>query len=450
MEVSLQEILAARERRAEKQRRLLSEYGCPLLCFTMNIAGPIKCDKQILWGFALGNRWIEAQFADLPILHREKNASPTGCEAFYVIDTLAETAKRRAVQIEDSAPVARLFDLDVLEVGGKKLERTELGFSRRTCLLCDKPAHICGRSRAHDLTELQAKTDQLLQEAMVQEDCSHIGRLAQQSLLFEVCTTPKPGLVDCRNQGSHQDMDIFTFLSSATALAPYFVKCAKIGATTRSLSPKQVLAQLRFMGKLAEQDMYQATAGVNTHKGSIFILGILCAAAGRLEPSRRQPENILSLCKAMAQDLVQEDLQAVTLDNATTAGERLYAQYGIGGVRQQAQSGFPQILQVGLPVLKEGLRAGHNLHEAGCAALLALLSATTDTNLIHRSSLLQQQKVAADIKMLLQRDPYPSRELLEQLDDRFIAANLSPGGSADLLAATYFLYFLTLTMEETL
>lgn len=442
MEISLNEILAAKEQRVQKQQALLSQFQRPLICFTMNIAGPEKCNDHIIWGFRLGNQWLRVQLSDLSVLHYEEQILPTGCEGYYVVDAPAELLKQRMLQIEDSAPVARLFDMDVLDCAGQKLERGDFAYPPRRCFICDQPAHICGRSRTHSVEQLQKKTAQLLQNAMMQEDCSHIAQLAQQSLLYEVCTTPKPGLVDCRNSGSHQDMDIFTFMASSSSLVSYFNRCAQIGAETRHLPPKEVFSRLRFPGKLAEQAMYRATNGVNAHKGSIFSLGILCAAAGRLAPDQRQPETLSELCKQMTQGLVCRELQDIC-DNSRTTGERLYAQHGITGVRGQAESGFSQVLEIGLPVFRKGLAQGRSLNDAGCGTLLALIAATEDTNLIHRSSPEKRREIAGNMENLIKTNPYPAKEMLEQLDDSFIARNLSPGGSADLLAITYFLHFLS-------
>ena len=439
----MQEILAARENRVAKQQELLTCFGKPLICFTMNIAGPKKYSNDIFWGFRLGNQWLKAQLADLSVLHYEELLLPTGCESYFVVDSPAELLKERTIQIEDSAPVARLFDMDVLDCDGHKLDRRNFGYPQRKCLLCDQPAHICGRSRTHSVEALQAKTAALLREAIIREDSKKIAQTAQQSLLYEACTTPKPGLVDCRNNGSHQDMDIFSFMVSTASLSAYFTRCAQIGAETKDLSAKDVFARLRLPGRLAEHTMYQATNGVNTHKGSIFSLGILCAAAGRLGPHNRTSEAILTVCKAMTQGIVDAAFRNVTENNTATTGEALYVKFGITGVRGQAEQGYPQVLQVGLPVLKKGLQAGLSLNDAGCAVLLALLSTAVDTNLIHRSSLQEQQALAAEIGELLQQNPYPSQAELEKLDDRFIARNLSPGGCADLLAITYFLHFLT-------
>lgn len=440
MEVSLEEILTARENRVNKQQELLTRFHKPLICFTMNIAGPEKISDDILWGFQLGNQWLKVQLADLSVLHYEEQILPTGCEGYYIVDAPAEILKQRTVQIEDSAPVARLFDMDVLDCNGRKLERSALGYPPRKCLICKQPAHICGRSRAHNVQQLQQKTASLLQDAIKQEDCNHIAKIAQQSLLYEVCTTPKPGLVDCRNNGSHRDMDIFTFMSSSAALFPYFKRCAEIGRQTRHLTPVDVFSRLRFPGKLAEQAMYKATVGVNTHKGSIFSLGILCAAAGRLTSDKRTPDTLSALCKEMTQGVVSRELESISA--ASTTGEQLYVKHRISGARGQAESGYMQVLQVGLPVLQEGLTKGLSLNDAGCSALLALIAATDDTNLIRRGSLEQQKAIAEDLGDLIRKNPYPSKEILSQLDDAFIEKNLSPGGCADLLAITYFMHFL--------
>ena len=184
--------------------------------------------------------------------------------------------------------------------------------------------------------------------------------------------------------------------------------------------------------------MYRATGGVNTHKGCIFSLGILCAAVGRLEVKERTPENILTLCKAITKGITRE----LHKENAKTVGENLFAQHGITGVRGQAEAGFPAVLEIGLPTLEKGLEQGLSLNDAGCGALLAILACTADTNLIHRSDLQQQHSVSAKITELLANNTYPSAQVLQDLDREFIEKNLSPGGSADLLALTYFLHFL--------
>lgn len=422
MEVTLLQVLAAREQRALLQQQLLRQYEKPVICFTMNIAGPEKYNDLIALGFRIGCQRLEAQLQGIPVLHSFREEAATGCEAYYVCDTDAKNLKDITCKIEERDPLGRLFDMDVITAQEKETRPLP-----RKCLLCGGNAMACGRSRTHSVEALQEKTRQILQEALVEE----IARLAVQSLLCELYTTPKPGLVDLRNSGSHNDMDLFTFLSSTAVLWPYFRSCARIGIATREAAPEETFALLQKAGLEAEQTMYQATGGCNTHKGAIFALGLFCGAAGRLQ--RFDPAALGAECAAMVQNL--------SLSGHDTTGGRLYAAHGITGARGQAMAGYPAVVNIGLPALQKGLHLGFN--RAGCGALLAILAGTEDTNLIKRSDPKTHKRLQQEIQELLAAAPYPEEAVLAQLDDRFIEKNLSPGGSADLLAATYFLYFLS-------
>ena len=439
----LTEILAAREQRVAKQKQLLQQYQKPLVCFTMNIPGPKKLDRDVSIGFFVGNRMLADAIGPKALLHFEQTQPITGCEAYYVVDMPPQDLKRLTAEIEDSHPSARLFDMDVLDVDGSKLERQSLGLPRRKCLLCEEDAVICASSRAHSLDQLLDRTGFLLYLAARQLFAEYIGAQAYIALQREVNTTPKPGLVDRNNRGAHKDMDLRHFFSSANALRPYLTRCAETGYLTRDESPKKTFADIRPLGKEAEQTMLRATHGVNTHKGAIFSMGILCAAAGRLEPSLWTPETLLSECAAMAAGVVAEDLGHITLQNAKTPGERLHVRYGITGVRGQAEAGFPAVLTVGIPIFREGLSRGLSMNDAGCAALLHLLAATDDTNLIHRSDRQTQLEIRDRIARLVKENPFPDQEMILALDEEFIQRNLSPGGTADLLAMTYLLDALT-------
>lgn len=437
MEVTISEILEAREARAQKQAQLLRQYGMPLICFTMNIAGPVKNSPLILSGFRQGQKLLNDRFVPE---YEEESIAPTGCEYYYVVDGDPKTIKQQTAQIEDGLPMGRLFDMDVIAPEGTKISREQIGLPGRKCLLCGNDARVCGRSRAHTVAELQAETDRLLTDGLQAQQAADIGSKAVYALICEVYTTPKPGLVDRNNTGSHTDMDLRMFLASAEALGPYFTACARIGMETADLAPAGTFARLRVEGLSAEPVMYMQTNGANTHKGAIFTMGLLCGAAGRLES--RDPAALLAEVKAMTAGLCARDFAGVTEENAVTAGQRLYAQYGITGVRGQAEAGYPALLNVGLPVLEQGLANGLDLNDAGCACLLHLLCAVTDTNMIARSNKETAKAAVGQVADLLAKTPYPGRDILEQLDREFIEQKLSPGGSADLLAAAYFLYFL--------
>ena len=444
VEVSLLDMLDARERRVHHQQELLEQHHKPLICFTMNIAGPIKDSPLIRRGFARGQQLLRQQFfrAKLSPLHTDAHCEATGCEAFYVLDADPMTIKKFTTDIEDATPLGRLFDMDVLRPDGTKVDREELSLSGRRCLICGGPAKVCSSRRIHTVAELQAKTTEILTDTMDTWDAATAAQQAVRALLYEVTTTPKPGLVDRRNSGSHTDMDSFTFMSSAAALYPYFEACAKVGRETMDRPAPETFAALRPLGCEAEGEMLDATNGVNTHKGAVFSIGITCAALGRLNRAEWcDPARVLQEVASMTKGLTQQDLAAVTTENAVTAGQKLYVQYGITGIRGQVEAGLPVVLDHGLPILENGLKLGYDINRAGCAALLEILVHSTDTNMIARSSRERQLAWVAHVKELLAQTPYPDEAALMELDDRFIAENLSPGGSADLLALTYLLHF---------
>lgn len=443
MEVTMQQILEARERRVLRQQALLSRFQKPLICFTMNIAGPEKNSPLITEGFRLGQDTLLAQLSGLPMLHREEFLEDTGCEGYYVLDADPRQLKTLAAEVEDTTPAGRLFDMDVLGVRGEKISRETLGLPGRTCLLCGNPVYQCSSRRTHSVSQLQERSQQLLLDALRDRDAHGLGALAVQSLLYEVSASPKPGLVDRENSGSHRDMDFFTFLRSTAVLQPYFTQLARLGMETAHLSPAEAFQRMRLPGKLAEQAMYGATGGVNTHKGAIFTLGILCAAAGRLPKDRRTPEAICRECAAMTAGIVSRELTGTPVEQATTNGQKLYAQYGITGIRGQAEAGFPAVLHTGLPMLQESLARGRSLNDAACTALLHLMCVTQDTNLITRANPGRWRATVEQVQTLLRATPCPTEEQLRELDREFIRDNLSPGGSADLLAASLFLLFLS-------
>ena len=429
MHQNLLEILEAREARAARQKELLRQYGKPLVCFTMNIPGPVKVSPLITRGFQYGCRLLRA----LPALHREQRCTAAGWEGFWVVDAPAEDIKKLCAHIEDHDPMGRVFDMDVLTARGEKCSRAQLGLPVRKCLLCKQDAMVCSRSRAHSLEALQAETFRLIGQGLQEA----LAETAVKALLCELYATPKPGLVDRANSGSHQDMDLFTFLRSAAALWPYFRECAGIGLTESD--PQAVMAALRKAGKEAEEAMFRATGGVNTHKGAIFSMGILCGAAAMLMPEQwESPEAVAAQCQRLTEGLCARDFAGITPETARTFGEKLYALQGITGARGQAEAGFPAAWQVGLPILEAGLAGRISWNDSLCAALLHILAATQDTNLIKRGGRHIQDRV----RVLLKETPYPGSDALEDLDGEFIAAGLSPGGSADLLAATCFFYFL--------
>lgn len=162
--VSLMDMLNAREMRCRVQQQLLLTHQKPLICLTLNIPGPVKVLPGVPEAFETGCRRIEAilQERQIPLLHSMAIREKTGYEAFYCVDTSPETAKSLMISLEDQDRLGRLFDIDVLNTDGVKISREELGFPSRTCLLCDEPAHVCSRSRRHSVPELVAEINRIL------------------------------------------------------------------------------------------------------------------------------------------------------------------------------------------------------------------------------------------------------------------------------------------------
>ena len=253
-----------------------------------------------------------------------------------------------------------------------------------------------------------------------------IANLARRALEREVLLTPKPGLVDAANNGAHTDMSKDTFLRSAAALEPWFQGMAERGKTSLKETPQQLLAALRPMGLEAEKDMYAATSGVNTHKGALFSLGLLCAACGRLQ-AQNAPLTVRAMCglaAEMTDGITQREMQA-----ADTHGLKVHAAYGAKGVRGEAESGFASVRDLALPFL-----TGEN---GPYLALLNLMSRVRDTNVLHRAGEEGLHWLQSRANALLADFSIPA---LEQLDRECIEKNISPGGCADLLAIAFFIH----------
>lgn len=439
-EVSLLEILDAREARVRRQDALRERYGAAVVSFTMNIAGPVKDSPLIRRGFRAGIRQLEGGLRafNLEILDREERIADTGCEALYAVRGAAERVKQACQSVEDGSRLGRLFDMDVLTPEGRKLDRQG---GERSCIVCGAVGRGCASRRVHSVEELQNATKRIITEHFTHADRDTAASLVTRALLDEVCITPKPGLVDRANSGSHTDMDIFTFTASAAALEPYWRACFETGQRTASEPAPTAFRQLRKAGQSAERAMFTATGGRNTHKGAIFTLGLICGSIGRLwTPAApcRDVRRILDTCAELAAGCVETDLAGMQAP-PRTAGEHLYASQGITGIRGEAARGFPGIRETALPVLRELLASGMCRNDAGAITLLHLITQVEDTNMISRGGMERAQAARTACAGLLKKAPRPSMEEIAALDQAFIRENLSPGGCADLLSAAFFL-----------
>lgn len=432
--VTLADVLSARERRAELQKKLIAEYKATVISFTMNVAGPVKNTPLIERAFEYGFQKLRSQLPKDKIFFEHTTTDFCGCEAMIAIGMDAKEAKDICVSIEEESHLGRLFDMDVINTDGDKLDR----MTERSCIVCGKAGRGCAAGRIHSVDEIVAVTNKIIIDHFATYDSDRIGRLAAECLIKEVETTPKPGLVDLRNSGSHTDMDVNTFRKSANALIPYFTECVKIGIESGEAPATETFGKLRDAGLRAEAIMYEATDGVNTHKGAIYSMGVILGAVGRLWSVDRPIEDREVLLNEVAAIVSESAVQDLSTANGATAGERLYLARGITGIRGEVASGFSSVTSHALPVYESAIKKGASENDAGVRTLISLISVLDDTNMYHRGGEDGVNFAKEYAENLLSQEFCIDGAI--KMDDAFIERRLSPGGAADLLAITYFLY----------
>ena len=411
-------MLDARERRALAQKELLRHAGgdACLVSLSLNIAGDVKRTPKTRLLFDRGMKVFG--MLGFPEISRQITDAFTGTEALILLKADAASVKQSLERLEDSCPAARLYDFDVLNASGEKLSRSV----PRKCLVCGGPAAVCARSRAHGLDAVKQATETLL-NGFAADTLAYTAHFA---LIRELHTTPKPGLVDEANNGAHTDMDIRLFEKSAASLVPYFRRAALAGIADAGMET------LKAYGLDAERAMFSATGGVNTHKGLIYSMGLLLYGMGRaLETGYDARE--------AAAELARTDAEARLSDAARlsgTNGGAVYARTGAKGVIGEAAEGFPHAAAC---AVRLAYYESTGAPAPGALALLDTMAVLTDTNVLHRGGpegLAFAQSEAKKVASL----PVSERVgALTEMDRSMIDRNLSPGGSADILALAYLL-----------
>lgn len=279
-----------------------------------------------------------------------------------------------------------------------------------------------------------------------------IASLAVQAILYEASCNPSPGLVSKVSNGAHSDMDYFAFLDSATALIDPLIHCAQTGLSSNS--PKEIFRKIRKIGQSGERQMFQKTEGVNTHKGTLFLLGICCASGGKVLHSGARFSSLRNIIQEMTEGLVERDLSSRVWElksapvSALTHGERLFLSHNVEGIRGEVQRGLPTVFDISLPFYKENHDLSKNFRLV--QTLLAIMQCNVDTNILYRHSFKVLQEVQKRAKQILSiggvRTP-AGIKAIEELDEDFSERKISPGGSADLLGTTVFLHLLEEYMD---
>lgn len=248
-----------------------------------------------------------------------------------------------------------------------------------------------------------------------------IAHLATQALQAELDTTPKPGLVDKDNNGAHRDMDYTLMQRSIDTLHPYFVQLALLGFADTLPSHTSI----RDIGIEAEKAMLSATNGVNTHKGALFSMGLAVVAAVHEKDTDSLQTTIKALAASFPDTNGTHGSKAKLLSKGTTA---------IKGALDNAREGYEMLFAEWLPfyIERRKERDAYTLHKT----LLRIMCDLDDTNVIYRTDLATAEEVKQEARALL--DSF-SKAALKDMDRRYTARNISPGGAADMLSLTIFI-----------
>ena len=273
---------------------------------------------------------------------------------------------------------------------------------------------------------------QLSQQRNASARSVRLSKLAWQSLIAEAELTPKPGLVDGRGSGSHSDLSLDLMRRSANAIAPYFTRMAL--ASAEAQMDTSLRAAVAGIGREAEAVMLRATSGSNAHKGAIWVLGLLVCAASLSEGS--DPEFIAEAAGYLAR------LPDHARPQAVSHGDVVLERYGASGARGEAYGNFPHVVKIGIPALRAARTNGGTERDSRLAALVTIMSRLDDTCVLYRGGREAQKIVhegaARVIKVGGPGSPKGNVGLIA-LGQEFVSLHISPGGSADLLAATLFL-----------
>lgn len=282
-----------------------------------------------------------------------------------------------------------------------------------------------------------------------------IAQLATQALQAELDTTPKPGLVDKDNNGAHRDMDYALMQRSIDTLHPYFVKLALLGCA----DALPTHTSIRDIGIEAEKAMLSATNGVNTHKGALFSMGLAVVAAAHEERKIAANEEQILKERNGGEDVLvslQTTIKALTASfpdtNGTHGSKAKLLSKGttaIKGALDNAREGYEMLFAEWLPFYIERRKEhdAYTLHKT----LLRIMCDLDDTNVIYRTDLATAEEVKQEVRALLDsfskahtaedKEKRIAAELLalKDMDKRYTARNISPGGAADMLSLTIFI-----------
>ncbi len=420
---TMESVLADREKRWQLRAQLAQKKT--LVAVTLRLPHALRLGYLDLLEKAL----CSLQGIGLVLKTRLKNAD--GLAYIFETEESAESVKRKAIFLEDKLPIGRFLDIDVSDSEGA-LSRQELGLPARTCLVCGNPAWDCIKSARHTIDDIQGTIEKILFPIEKTPE-GQIARCAALAAKEELRLLFKPGLVTPISNGSHKDLDFHLMSESLECLKPFWQECAKKGLAAQKASP-EFLSELRILGLEAEKRLFDLTSGVNTYRGLLYLLGILCAAVGFAFAHKQRLEDVFEITRAIA----AEELKRIP-NTHTRAKDQGFSSYA--GARGEAASGFETVYQA-YEFFLERKRKASSRAEALTDTLIYLISKTCDTNVLGRGGsegLLFMQQSATEILKADGLLTPKGTNLYRQFLLETLQRNLSAGGAADLLICTSFL-----------
>lgn len=440
----IDEFLLDREKRVILQENLLRENSkYTLVTVRVNYPGLEKSNFITDEIQGIISNEISEICEDI-IIFKKEYKSLEGCITHFLIDLNLLKTKELMINIEENHILGRCVDIDVYEMNENKIvtiSRKDLNKKNRKCFLCELAANICSRNQSHSINEIKLYFENKYKEYIEylrERDniASKLSQIALKSIIAEVSTYPSFGLVSPVSSGAHNDMDYYTFLESGFAIESYLKQMAKYGYSYNNTD--DIFRKIRKVGIKAEEEMFKATKGVNTHKGMIFLMGIVIASISKNIYIRQPFENTQKIMKDMVEDIL-DDFKDLDTKEKLSHGEKLYIKYGFTGVRGQVKGGLDFIFNNILIEYKKLNLKGNDLYSH---TLLMLMSIVQDSTIVYRHNINTLKKVQKDCKNILKlggMNTNKGKKLAFELEKEYIEKYISPGGSADLLAIVIFL-----------
>ena len=409
----------------------------------MNIPGFPKSNSVTKIFFNLVLKELR-YFLKAHLINILENEAVEGCDAagdFYLVPCLLEeenltVIKQVCEEFETNHPLGRFIDVDLNDQQG---ETVSSGKSK-VCFFClERPAIECRRGQHHESEELRSfmfpKMENYCRHQREDRLIKKLSSIALNAILTEISLTPKPGLVDKFSDGSHSDMNFQTFFSSSAAISQGFNDLVRAGLTFTDNDLNKALPVIRKIGLEMETAMFEATNGVNTQKGIIFLMGLSLFACGRIFrlKDKLNIENYRLVIKNICKDLTCNEL-ANRQNMVKSHGEEVFQKYNFGGARSEAESGFRTVFEFGFPQIKNLDKLND---EALTKCFLAIASNNMDTNILYRSDVEVLSHFQSTCRIALEDF---TDENYSNVIDYCKKENISPGGSADLLAVTIFVW----------